>query len=118
MQRFELVEVSGHIVGRPGVALFQVKLPNGHLVVAHLSPEAASCFPSGGVGSKAGSDVPDVATEFSEKVAVDGNDDLIGTKVLIRLRAFDLSSGSIISFGSVEQVDDGPLEVGRSVIDK
>ena len=118
MQRFELVEVAGHIVGRLGVALFQVRLPNGHLVVAHLSPEVAPHFLKREGAPEAVSVLPNVVTVFGEKGASTENDVLIGTEVLIRLRAFDLSSGSIISLGSMGQGGGSSLEVARSVMDK
>jgi translation initiation factor IF-1 len=88
MQRFELVEVSGRIVERLGAALFKVRLPNGHEVVSHLSEE-----------SKESQKWPQKwAAESGNKGAVDQNHGLIGSEVLVRLRAFDLSSGAIIRF--------------------
>jgi len=81
MQRFELVEVFGRIIERLGVALFKVRLSNGHEVVSHLSEELLS--------------------EFGKNEAVDRNHGLIGSEVLVRLRAFDLSSGAIVRFISV-----------------
>ena len=98
MQRFELVEVGGRIVERLGRALFQVRLSNGHLVVAHVSPSVLAGFLDAGTGSV-------------QKVSADGNDGLIGREVLVKLRAFDLSSGSIISFGSLVQEASGSSEV-------
>lgn len=73
MQRFELIDVVG-IVKKPlSAALFLVSLANGHDVIGHLEESLAGKVLSGEI------------------------DCLPGTRVLVQLRAFDLSSGRILS---------------------
>jgi len=72
MQRFELIDVVGMVTECLGETLFRVVLPNGHVFVGHLSDE------------------------FSVKVSSGVIRCLPGLKVLVELRAFDLSSGRIL----------------------
>ena len=72
MERFDLIQVEGEITACLRPSLFQVRLPNGHLLLAHLDG--------------------DMAQKFSG-IASEG---LMGKRVLLQLRAFDLSSGRVL----------------------
>ncbi len=80
MERFELISVVGTVREQLGKALFQVELSNGHKVVSHLE------------GS------------LLEKVISNEVLCLPGSKVQLQLRAFDLSTGRILSLQSSEDV--------------
>jgi translation initiation factor IF-1 len=77
MQRFELIEVDGRVTECLGASLYKVLLPNSHEVVARVSDGLVSVV-DGNFG-------------------VAANKMLIGHKVLLSLRAFDLSAGSIVA---------------------
>jgi translation initiation factor IF-1 len=72
MERFDLIQVEGEITACLRPSLFQARLPNGHVLLAHLDGETAEKFP--GIVSEG----------------------LMGRRVLLELRAFDLSSGRIL----------------------
>ena len=78
MQRFELIEVTGTVLESYSGTLFLVSLPNGHQVMAHLEKSSL------------------------DKVCGGGIQCLPGAKVLLELRAFDLSSGRILSVEPVQ----------------
>lgn len=73
MQRFELIDVVGTVMESLSEALFRVRLPNGHDVVCHLD------------------------RAFAGKVSTGEIQCLPGSVVMLQLRAFDLSSGRIMS---------------------
>ena len=77
MERFDLIQVEGVVTGCLRPSLLQARLPNGHLVLAHLD------------------------TVFAEKLSGGALECLPGTAVLLELRAFDLSSGRVVKLGSV-----------------
>ena len=71
MQRFNVVSAEATVIECVGPVLFRVALSNGHQLVAHV--ECAS-----------------VGASF------DVTQGLPGTKVLVELRAFDLSRGTVL----------------------
>ena len=73
MQRVELIDVVGTVEESLSKTLFRVSLANGHDVVSHLEDALA------------------------DKVAAGEIECLPGCRVLLQLRAFDLSSGRILS---------------------
>ncbi len=77
MERFDLIQVEGVVTECLRPSLLQARLPNGHLVLAHLD------------------------TVFAEKLSGGALECLPGTAVLLELRAFDLSSGRVVKLGSV-----------------
>jgi len=77
MERFDLIQVEGVVTECLRPSLLQARLPNGHLVLAHLD------------------------TVFAEKLTGGALECLPGTAVLLELRAFDLSSGRVVKLGSV-----------------
>ncbi len=72
MERFDLIQVEGVVIACVRPSLLQVRLANGHLVLAHLDTGWAEMFPAL------------------------LSDCLPGTAVLLELRAFDLSSGRVL----------------------
>lgn len=78
MQRFELIEVTGTVTESYSGTLFLVSLSNGHNVVAHLDKH------------------------LLDKVSSSEIQCLPGARVLLELRAFDLSSGRILSVQPVD----------------
>lgn len=72
MERFDLIQVEGEITACLRPSLLQARLPNGHVLLAHLD---------GGM---------------PEKFARTSSESLMGKKVLLELRAFDLSSGRVL----------------------
>lgn len=72
MERFDLIQVEGEITACLRPSLFQARLANGHLLLAHLEGELAEKFSA-------------IASEC-----------LMGKTVLLELRAFDLSSGRVL----------------------
>ena len=72
MERFDLIQVEGKICECVSPSLFQVELPNGHSFVAHAE------------------------SSLLEEFALSGKQGLPGRKVLVELRAFDLSAGRIL----------------------
>ena len=86
MQRFELIEAIGTVTECLSPVLFRVSLSNGHAFVGHLDEVLLSKVSTGQIQC------------------------LPGMKVSVELRAFDLSSGRILSvqppkpeFSSVDQ---------------
>ena len=77
MERFDLIQLEGVVTKCLKPSLLQARLPNGHLVLAHL--DAA----------------------LVEKLPVEVIECLQGTAVLLELRAFDLSSGRVLKLGVV-----------------
>jgi len=73
MQRFELIDVVGTVKESLSPALFLVSLANGHDVVCHLEDSLEGEISAGEIEC------------------------LPGSRVLLQLRAFDLSSGRILS---------------------
>ncbi len=73
MQRFELIDAVGTVTECLSSFLFRVSLPNGHTFVGHLESDLLSKVSSGQIQC------------------------LPGVKVSVQLRAFDLSSGRILS---------------------
>ena len=73
MQRFELIDVVGTVMESLSEALFRVRLPNGHDVVCHLDKALAGKVSAGEIQC------------------------LPSSVVVLQLRAFDLSSGRILS---------------------
>jgi translation initiation factor IF-1 len=78
MQRFELIDVVGTVKESLSATLFRVGLSNGHDIMGHLDETLASKVSSGEIPC------------------------LPGCRVLIQLRAFDLSSGRILNVQPVE----------------
>lgn len=74
MQRFELIRLEGKIFSCLSESLYHVELSNGHILVARLDLQ--------GLGKSGGPAIPC----------------LPGMKVLVELRAFDLSAGRILEF--------------------
>jgi translation initiation factor IF-1 len=72
MERFNLIRLEGVVTGRLRTSLVQVRLPNGHEVLARLDPEVVQKFP------------------------LSASDCLLGASVLLELRAFDPSSGLVL----------------------
>lgn len=72
MERFDLIHVEGVITECLKPLLFQARLPNGHLVLAHVDAGLAEKFASGGLEC------------------------LPGTTVLLQLRAFDPSAARVL----------------------
>lgn len=72
MERFDLIRVEGEITACLKPSLFHARLPNGHILLAHLDGELAEKF--SGIASEG----------------------LLGKLVLLELRAFDLSSGRVL----------------------
>ena len=77
MERFDLIQLEGVITECLKPSLLQARLPNGHLVLAHLDAALA------------------------EKLPGEVLECLPGAAVLLELRAFDLSSGRVLRVGSV-----------------
>jgi translation initiation factor IF-1 len=73
MQRFELIDVVGTVMESLNEALFRVRLSNGHDVVCHLDKTLAVKVSAGEIQC------------------------LPGSVVVLQLRAFDLTSGRILS---------------------
>ena len=73
MQRFELIEAIGTVTECLSSTLFRVSLANGHTFVGHLDERLMSKVASGHIQC------------------------LPGLNVSVELRAFDLSSGRILS---------------------
>ena len=84
MERFELIQVEGVVTECLKPLLFQARLPNGHLVLAHLDACQAEKFAAGGLEC------------------------LPGTLVLLELRAFDPSAGRILEILEPEFRGSGP----------
>jgi translation initiation factor IF-1 len=72
MERFDLIRVEGVVTACVRPFLLQARLPNGHLVLAHLDAALA------------------------EKLSGGALECLPGATVLLELRAFDLSSGRVL----------------------
>ena len=72
MERFDLIQVEGVVTACLRPMLLEVRLANGHSVLAHLDGEPSEKFPSRSLEC------------------------LPGTAVLLELRAFDLSSGKVV----------------------
>ena len=85
MQRFELIVAAGTVTECLSATLLRVSLQNGHTFVAHLGEEFANKVSSGEIQC------------------------LPGLKVSVQLRAFDLSSGRILSV----QPPDPEVSVGE-----
>jgi translation initiation factor IF-1 len=77
MERFDLIQVEGVVTECLRPSLIQARLPNGHLVLAHLD------------------------SVLVEKLSGGALECLPGTVVLLELKAFDLSSGRVLKAGSV-----------------
>lgn len=77
MERFDLIQTEGVVTACLKPSLLQARLPNGHLLLAHLGEE------------------------LSGKFAGNTQESLIGTTILLELRAFDLSSGRVLQIKSV-----------------
>ena len=71
MQRFNVVRTQATVIECVSAVLFRVALSNGHHFLAHV--EGAST-----------------------EAIFDGSQCLPGTKVLVELRAFDLSRGTVL----------------------
>jgi len=84
MQRFELIRLEGKVSACLNGSLYQVELPNGHILVARLELR------------EAGKSAPVVIPC------------LPGWKVLVELRAFDLSAGRILEILEPEFRGSGP----------
>ena len=84
MQRFELIRLEGTISACLNGSLYQVELPNGHILVARLELQES---------------------EKSVPVAIPC---LPGWKVLVELRAFDPSAGRILEILEPEFRGSGP----------
>ena len=82
MQRFELIDVIGTVVESFSETLFRVRLPNGHEVVSHLDVSLAGKVSAGEIQC------------------------LPSSVVVLQLRAFDLSSGRILSVQTAAEQDD------------
>jgi len=84
MQRFELIRLEGKISACLNGSLYQVELSNGHILVARLELQEP--------GKSASVAIPC----------------LPGWKVLVELRAFDLSAGRILEILEPEFRGSGP----------
>jgi translation initiation factor IF-1 len=72
MERFDLIQVEGVVTECLKPSLLKARLSNGHHLLAHLEGKLA------------------------EKFAGVASEGLIGSIILLELRAFDLSSGRVV----------------------
>ena len=81
MERFNLIHLEGVVTGCLRNSLVQVRLPNGHQVLARMDIGIGQMF-SG-----------------------NSSDCLLGAPVLLELRAFDPSSGRVLEVRPLERLD-------------
>lgn len=81
MERFNLIHLEGVVTGCLRTSLFQVRLPNGHHVLARVD------------------------REIGQKFYGNSSDCLLGAPVLLELRAFDPYSGRVLEVRPLEKLD-------------